>query len=51
MQAQINMTIFAYTYVIQTKVQKLCFRGRRGQEVIFKVAEAKFWISSSFNKF
>ena len=27
------------------------FRGRRGQEVIFEVAEAKFWISSSFNKF
>ena len=27
------------------------FRGRWGQEVIFEVAEAKFWISSSFNKF
>ena len=26
-------------------------RGRWGQEVIFEVAEAKFWISSSFNKF
>ena len=27
------------------------FRGRWGQEVIFEVTEAKFWISSSFNKF
>ena len=27
------------------------FRGRWGQEVIFEVAEAKFWISSSFDKF
>ena len=27
------------------------FRGRWGQEVIFEVAEAKIWISSSFNKF
>ena len=24
MQGQINMTLFAYTYVIQTEVQKLC---------------------------
>ena len=27
------------------------FRGHWGQEVIFEVAKAKFWISSSFNKF
>ena len=27
------------------------FRGRWGQEVIFEVAEAKFWISSSFDRF
>ena len=27
------------------------FRGRWGQEVIFEVTEAKFWISSSFCKF
>ena len=27
------------------------FRGRPGQEVIFEVAEAKFWISSIFNEF
>ena len=27
------------------------FRGRWGQDVIYKFAEAKFWISSSFNKF
>jgi hypothetical protein len=27
------------------------FGGRWDQEVIFEVAEAKFWISSSFNKF
>jgi hypothetical protein len=27
------------------------FRGPRGQEVIFEVAEAKFWISSIFNEF
>ena len=27
------------------------FRGCWGQEVIFQVAEAKFWVSSSFYKF
>ena len=27
------------------------FRGCWGQEVIFEIAEAKFWISSSFHRF